>query len=280
MATPTKITSPANKRVKNAVRLRHSHHRKKLGRMIVEGRRNIERALKAGVVVEELFTCERYVGDSARTVQQLAGQVASCGGRVFAVSANVFGKMAYRGKPEGLLAVARTPSRHLAELPVPGEPLLVVAENLEKPGNLGAILRSADAAGADGLILCDKCTDVTNPNVITASTGTVFCMPIAEASAEQTIVWLAENGIRALAATPAGRSAYTEVDMTGPIALLVGSEHEGLSERLLRAADVHVAIPMKGAADSLNVAAAATVLLFEAARQRRPRDRGRESWSA
>ena len=234
--------------------------------MVIEGSRCIRHALNGGVVIEQLFVCQGMVLDG--DVEPLARGVASAGGRVFEVPQPVLDKIAYRSRSQGLLAVARTGTYSLADLPLPPGCLLVVAENLEKPGNLGAILRSADAAGAHGLILCDKRTDVSNPNVITASTGTVFSVPIAEAPADQTLTWLNDRGVTTLAATPDGDCAYTEVDMTGPIAILLGSEHLGLSETFHRGADRRLVVPMRGAADSLNVAATATVLLFEAARQR------------
>jgi len=213
-----------------------------------------------------MFYCETlFAGEDERAV---ANQVAQAGGRVFQVAEEVFRKMAYRDKPEGLLAVASIPAKLLEQLPYRGRPLFVVTENLEKPGNLGAIVRSADAAGADGLIVCDRLTDIYHPNSITASTGTVFRVPIAEAPADEAVSWLRDHGFQIFAATPNGRHSYTEVDMTGPTALAVGSEHLGLGEVILRHADCLVRIPMRGSADSLNVAATATVLLFEAARQR------------
>lgn len=261
-----KITSPANPHVKNAVKLRGSHHRKKTGRMIVEGERCISRALAACVPVEELFYCREMLG--GQEWQGLVGRVAASGGQVFDVTPAVMGKMAYRDSPEGLLAIAPAPTCTLDDLPTGPEALLIVAENLEKPGNLGAILRSADAAGATGMILCGKRTDVYNPNAIRSSTGTVFSVPVAAASADQTIAWLRRNRIRILAATPAGEQVYTAADLTGPVALVVGSEHLGLSQTLLNQANARIRIPMKGAADSLNAAATATILLFEAARRR------------
>ena len=176
--------------------------------------------------------------------------------------------MAYRDRPEGLIAIARMKEHRLSDMPRKPRGLYLVAEAVEKPGNLGSILRSADAAGADGLIVCDKRTDIYNPNVIRASTGALFSVPLAEASPEEAAAWLGELGIRTLAATPHTESLYTDVDLSGGVAIVVGAEQYGLSSFWLDKADFKVRIPMLGKADSLNVATAATILLYEAARQR------------
>jgi TrmH family RNA methyltransferase len=263
-----KITSLSNPHIKAVVKLQRGQHRRQVGLTIVEEARSIERAMAAGLKVEEFYLCPPLAPVPAAGV--LAHQAAAGGAAVFEVPPEVLAKMAYRQKPEGVLAVVRVPRRTLEELPLGGKnPLLVVVEHLEKPGNLGAILRSLDAAGGQGLILCDRRTDIYNPNVIRASTGVVFLLPVVEAPLEAALAWLRARGIRLLAATPEAPRPYTAVNMTGPTALALGSEHLGLSEALKAAADELMAIPMHGLADSLNVAAAATVLLFEAARQRR-----------
>jgi RNA methyltransferase, TrmH family len=159
--------------------------------------------------------------------------------------------------------------RALADLQLPADPLLVVAEAIEKPGNLGTILRSADAAGVAALVVCDRCTDVNNPNVVRASIGTLFTVPVAEAGSAETLAWLRANGAQILAATPHAEREYTDVDLRGPTAIVVGTEQYGLSDAWMREADLRVRIPMLGQADSLNVAAATTILLYEAVRQRR-----------
>jgi TrmH family RNA methyltransferase len=146
-----------------------------------------------------------------------------------------------------------------------------VAEAIEKPGNLGTMLRSADAAGVDALILCDRCTDLFNPNVVRASIGTLFTVPVAEGTSDEVLQWLRDKGIVLLAATPHTDSVYAEVDLTGPVAITVGTEQYGLSDRWMAQADLKVKIPMFGQADSLNVATATTLFLFEAVRQRKPR---------
>jgi TrmH family RNA methyltransferase len=187
---------------------------------------------------------------------------------VLECTAPVFEKLAYRDRPEGLLALAPQLTCTLAKLKLPPNPLVLVAESIEKPGNLGTLLRSADAAGAHAVIVADPRTDVHNPNVVRASTGMLFAVPLAVADTAEVLAWLRERNIRILAATPHTDKNYTDVDMTAGVAIVVGTEQVGLSEVWMRAADLQVRIPMLGKADSLNVAQAATLLLYEAVRQR------------
>jgi TrmH family RNA methyltransferase len=191
------------------------------------------------------------------------------GCQVLNVSPAVFAKLAYREHPEGLLAVTRQPKWRLDDFTVGPCPLLVVAAGLEKPGNLGSIVRSVDAAGADGVIVCDRHTDLANPNVVRASIGTLFSVQVAQADRGETLQWLQRRNVQILAASPHAAVEYTEMDLRQPCAILVGTEQSGLSEEWLQSAQVCVRIPMKGQADSLNVAMATTILLFEAVRQRR-----------
>jgi len=184
------------------------------------------------------------------------------------VSPAVFEKIAYRENPDGWLAVIPALRRRLDDLSPGANSLLVVAEAIEKPGNLGAILRSADAAGATGLIICDPTTDLANPNVVRSSRGTLFSVRVAEAGGAETIAWLRARGIKLVAATPQANLVYTEADLRGPAAIAVGAEDEGLSRAWLEQADIAVRIPMLGRVNSLNVATAATLLLYEAVRQR------------
>ena len=158
----------------------------------------------------------------------------------------------------------RTP---LKSLKLKTDPFLVIAESIEKPGNLGTILRSADAAGVDGVIVCDRCTDIYNPNVVRSSVGTLFTVPVIEASSTETIHYLRAQGIQIVAATPSAQKSFTETALTGPIAIAVGTEQLGLSQTWMQAADLTVRIPMHGTADSLNVATATTLLLYEVVRQ-------------
>jgi RNA methyltransferase, TrmH family len=180
----------------------------------------------------------------------------------------VFEKMAYRERPEGLLAVGPQVRRTLGDLALPPHALVIVAEAIEKPGNLGTILRSADAAGVRAVIVCDRCTDLHNPNVVRASTGMIFSVPVVETTGAEALAFLRARGFSILAATPHTDKLHTDVDLTGDVALVMGTEQYGLSDTWMQAADLRVRIPMLGQADSLNVAAATTILLFEAVRQR------------
>jgi TrmH family RNA methyltransferase len=216
-------------------------------------------------IVECYFAPALFLGENEFA---LLDKLVHCGTIVAETTPQLLEKMAYRERPEGLIAVARMKKHFLHDLPVRKNGLYLIAEAVEKPGNLGSILRSADAAGVDGLIICNKCTDIYNPNVIRASTGALFCVPLAEATTAETIAWLKENSILTLAATPHTDKVYTEIDMTCGIAIVVGTEQHGLSEQWLNTADINIRIPMLGKIDSLNVATAATILLYEAARQR------------
>ena len=261
------ISSLQNPRVKAVVSLRNRHARDRRQKMLIEGFRELSRALYNDYPVDDLFFCrEMFQGENE---DQLIDSLRSRGTTTAETTAAVFRKMAYRDRPEGLVGIA--PQRHcrLPDLPSTTEPpLLLVAEAIEKPGNLGTMLRSADAAGATALVLCDQCTDLFNPNVVRASIGTLFSVPVAEAETEEAVDWMRQREIRILAASPHAELVYTDADMTGPIAIVAGTEQYGLSEAWLRAASLQVRIPMRGQADSLNVATAAALLLYEAVRQR------------
>ena len=259
------ITSPSNPRVKRVVKLRQRSHRDSLGLLLIEGGRDLERALDGGHVPHTLFTCPALHPPGAAALES---RCRAAGVEIVECTEDVFAKMAYREHPDGLLAVAPQVAYTLEALVLPAAPLVVVVEAIEKPGNLGAILRSADAAGVDAVLVCDRCTDINNPNVVRASTGTLFSVPVVETSSRAAMEWLAAHNIRCVAATPAARQVYTDTDLSGPTALVLGPEHAGLSEAWLERADLQVRLPMQGRADSLNVAATATVLLFEAVRQR------------
>ena len=263
------ITSLANPRVKDVVRLRQRSHRDEAGLMLSEGYREIKRALDHGYAPTQLFYCEELFLKGTNE-PPLVERARAAGAAVFSCSAPVFLKMAYRERPEGLLAVGPQPSTTLEALRsrLGEHALVVVAESIEKPGNLGTILRSADAAGADAVIVCDRCTDVYNPNVVRASTGVIFSMPIVECSSDDCLAFLRGLGFRTLAATPHAEALHFEVDLTRRVALVVGNEQFGLTDTWMDGADLKVRIPMLGEADSLNVSAATTILLFEAARQR------------
>lgn len=261
------ITSTKNPAIKHACSLRNRRTREKEQLTLLEGYRELSRGHEYGMEIKEVFFCpEMFLGENEFA---LLDTLAASGAKVAEVPAHLLTKMTYRDRPEGLIAVACMKRHRLSDLALKPKSLYIIAEAVEKPGNLGSILRSADAAGVDGLIICNKCTDIYNPNVIRASTGALFSVPVAEAGTEETLQWLKENNIKSLAATPHTDLVYTEVDMTQSVAIVVGTEQHGLSEQWLEGADIEVRIPMLGKIDSLNVATAATILLYEAARQRK-----------
>lgn len=260
MKTP--LTSFGNPAVKNLVRLRKYRERARQGTLLIDGARALRMALSSGFPISRVYFSQSVAdrqGDLLRRARD-------AGGSLQPVTPEVFGKIGYGQHPDGLLAVAPCPRTTLADLPVVEAPLYLVAERLEKPGNLGAMLRSADAAGATALILCDGRTDLWNPNVIRASQGACFAVPVAVASAPETLSWLRQQAVQVVAAAPlAARSCY-DVDLRVPSALVLGAEHDGLTSAW--SGETSVRIPMSGQVDSLNVAQTATILLFEAVRQR------------
>jgi TrmH family RNA methyltransferase len=243
------ITSAENQRVKDVVRLRTAGERRAAGVFVAEGLREVERARAAGLTVREMFVAPELLPDY------------ELGEPRTEVTARVLAKMAYRAKPEGVLAVVEIPSRIVPA----NATLLLIAVGIEKPGNLGAMARTADAAGADALLTAEAQTDPWNPNAIRASTGAVFTLPIVETTLEE----VAALDMQRVAAVVGAQTTYTNVDLTQPTALIVGAEDEGLDARWRQAADLQVAIPVKGeTADSLNASAAAALLLYETLRQR------------
>lgn len=257
------ITSPSNERVKATVRLmRERRERTSTGRFVIEGFRELTRAVDAGLDLESVFICpELYLKGNESTLVERAGVTPT------EVTKQVFAKLSYRDRPEGLLAVARAFDVSLGALP-DAPSLVLVVEGIEKPGNLGAMLRTACAAGVEAVIVCDEVTDVFNPNVIRSSVGMVFSVPIAVAATDAAVVWLRARSIPLIATTPAAEASLWQADMRAACALAVGSEQYGASDALLAAADQRIVIPMPGTADSLNAAQAAAVVLFEAVRQR------------
>jgi TrmH family RNA methyltransferase len=264
------ISSLQNPKIKEIVHLRERHGRDKSDLFIIEGYRELLRATDAGWTIQTLFICpELFLGtNESALIERLRHQRAT----IFSCTEKVCQKISYRDRPDGLIALAVQKRLHLADLDFifkkKEAPLFVVAEAIEKPGNLGTILRSSDAVLVDGLIVCDRCTDIYNPNVVRASVGTLFTVPTVEAKGEETLQWLRNHGVSILAATPHADQEFTQVDLTKPIAIAVGTEQLGLSERWMKEADLQVRIPMRGIADSLNVAMATTLLLYEADRQR------------
>ncbi len=253
------ITSLQNPYIKQLVKLRDDKKQRKLEKMmLVEGWEEIDLAVAAGhqphtIIVSPELTDRRYDIDSAGTLT---------------VSRAVFEKISYRENPDGCLAVFSLPSKSLSDIKLSQNPFLIVAESIEKPGNLGAILRTADAAGVDAILVCDAHTDIYNPNVVRASRGTLFTVPTVELSNMDAFNFLRENRINILAATPQAEAEYIQQDLSGPLAITVGTEDKGLSDFWLQKADLKVKIPMVGKVNSLNVSIATAVIVYEAIRQR------------
>ncbi len=254
-----RITSLQNARIKNFAKLRgDAAARRQQGLMLVEGRDEIALARSAGHSPLTILTCEELVR------QQLATPEAE----ILAVTPGIFKKLSVRENPDGWLAIFRRPKSDLNDLRLSTAPLVVVVEGIEKPGNLGAILRTCDAAGVEAMIVCDPRADVYGPNVVRASRGTVFTVPVATADGAAAVAFLRQRGIRIAAASPAGQKIYTGQDLRGPLAIAVGTEDAGLSHDWISRADFTVRIPMTGRINSLNVSVATAVLVYEAVRQR------------
>ncbi|MGF1448706.1 MAG: TrmH family RNA methyltransferase [Opitutales bacterium] len=262
-----RIDSRQNPRVKHLVKLRDGATRRKLGQFLIEGAREVRHALEAGVRIEEGYFCpELFVDVDASTA--LVERAREAGAALTELSSGAFEKVSLREGADGILAVGLAEEAALDSLELPEEALLLVVEAVEKPGNLGALLRTADAAGVHAVICCDPVTDRYNPNVIRSSQGLVFALPLAVASVEETTNFCRRRRIRLLATTPYSETDYWAADFRGACAVLLGGEKDGLSPALLDAADARLRIPMAGQADSLNVSTAAAVVLFEAVRQR------------
>jgi len=261
------ITSTQNPRIKHLLLLQQkSSQRRKDGLFVVEGRREVEHCLEAGFKIRTAFVCEE-IGDPPHP--SFEGRVFSpFKGELERVSPNVYERIAYRGGTEGIVAEVEARQMTLADLRLSASPLIVVLESVEKPGNLGAVLRSADAAGADAVVVCDPLTDLYNPNLIRSSIGAIFTVPCVACSTEDCIAFFKERGIRILTAQLQDSSLYYDTPMTGPTAIVMGTEATGLTDQWRRAADAHIRIPMLGRLDSLNVSVSAAILLYEAVRQR------------
>jgi TrmH family RNA methyltransferase len=266
MAEPSRITSRQNPRIKEAARLRSGRERRQRGRFIVDGAREICRAIEAGVSPLEAFVCDELL--DAHDNRQALAAVASAHAEILRVSPDVYDKLAFGDRCDGLIVVAQTPPRRLNDVMLPGNPIVAVLEGVEKPGNVGAILRSADAAGIDAVIVADGRTDLYNPNTIRASLGTVFRANVCEATTADTLEWLVRHKLPILAARPDSRQLYTEFDLRAGAAIVLGSEASGLSDAWRASSVTAVRLPMLGIADSLNVSTTAAVLFYEALRQR------------
>jgi TrmH family RNA methyltransferase len=266
------IESPANPRIRDAARLRERRERAATGLTLVDGGREALRALEAGAIVETVFVCPPLIAttEAKRVAEKLGQEVGPSGASIdiVQVGERAFEKLAYGDRSDGVVLVVRVPRSALTDLELSPNPLVVVTEDVEKPGNVGAILRSADAVGASAVIAAGG-TDLFNPNVIRASVGTVFSMPVATAPAGEVAAWLRRQGMRVVATRVDAELLYVDVDLTGPVAIVLGSEAGGLSDPWRAPGVEAVRLPMAGVADSLNVSVAAAVLLYEAWRQRR-----------
>ena len=259
MATTTEtITSAQNPRIKHLLSLQQKSSERRRERLfVVEGRRELEHCLASGYEAETLFVCHTLFN----------GEIPPCTSQVF-VSEQLYDKIAYRGTTEGIIALIREKSITLDDLTLPEHPLIVVLESVEKPGNLGAILRSADAAGATAVVVCDPLTDLYNPNLIRSSIGARFTVPTIATSSKECIAWLKDRGIDILTAQLQDSKPYYATNMRHPVAIVMGTESTGLTQQWRTAATAHIRIPMLGQLDSLNVSVSAAILLFEAVRQR------------
>jgi RNA methyltransferase, TrmH family len=256
------ITSTKNDRIKALQRLEKASERRKEGVFLVEGTRELTKAIVAGFELAELYFCPNLAKESAAV--DLAGKQTP----LISVSQNVFETIAYRENRDGLLGVFKQKTTKLNDLKLGQNPLVIVLEAVEKPGNLGAILRTADAAGADAIIVCDPKTDLFNPNVIRASLGCVFTKQVASCTNEEALEYLKNKKIRTIATTPYTDTFYFNEDLAQPTAIVMGTEADGLSDFWLQNANIQTKVPMLGEADSLNVSACLSVVIYEAVRQR------------
>jgi TrmH family RNA methyltransferase len=272
MRPPLQITSTENPRVKRIAQLRKQRERRKGGQFIAEGFREVGRALEAGLALQELFWSPQQTGLSLETLLQRLPALAHGNPLLMEVTPALLKKMTYLDEPEGVLAVFEQPLWSLQTLPAPsaqGTPLYLVANGTNKPGNLGAMARTAAAAGATALLTADAEVDAFNPNAIRASTGAVFTLPILSAPSAKLIRFLQAQHITIAAATPEASILYSQANLAGPLAVVIGAEDTGLTSPWRAAADLRLTIPMSGGlVDSLNASAAAAILLFEALRQR------------
>ncbi|CCH77580.1 putative rRNA methylase [Nostocoides japonicum T1-X7] len=262
------ITSPTNPRLKGLVALRRRRAREQSGTTLVEGYEELRLALDAGVEPRAVYHCPELMLDAA-VRHDVLDAARDRGSDVVRLGRAAFERTAYREGPDGFVAEVPAPGLALGDLVLGAEPLVLVAEHVEKPGNLGAMLRTADAAGVDAVVAVDPVTDWGNPNVVRSSKGTVFSVPVASTDLTGLLGWLGDHGIRLVATTPAAESLHTAVDLTGPLAVAVGAEKDGLTHAALAAAADRVRIPMAGIVNSLNVATSAAIVVYEAVRQRR-----------
>ncbi len=256
------ITSTQNPKIKNLLALEKPRERRKQGLFIVEGRKEIALALAAGYKIGNLFFCEELITKDDLEALHPADKL------LVPVSRDVFEKVAIRENSGGVFAVAEQKTHRLDAIRLSDNPLVLVLESVEKPGNLGAILRTADAAALDAVIICDPKTDFYNPNVIRSSVGCIFTNQVASATSEETLQWLRDNHITPYSTYLKASRQYHTVDFTAPSAIVMGTEATGLSDTWITKDQNPIIIPMAGQIDSMNVSTAAAVIIFEARRQR------------
>ena len=261
-----KITSLTNSKIKEIVKLRESAQRKKEQTIVIEGYREIDRAIDAEINFKEFYVC-RYLVKSLAQKETLK-KITALNKPIYETTSEVYEKISYGDRHDGLLALAQPKYCSFFDLPKKQDLFLLIIEQVEKPGNLGAILRTCDGVGVDGVIVCDIKTDLYNPNVIRSSLGTVFTTKTIVSSVQPTLDFLKSKAMKIIASSPDADLIYTQADFKGPVALIVGSEQEGLTRFVLSKANVKVKIPMRGSADSLNVSTSTAILLYEALRQR------------
>ncbi len=259
-----RISSLQNPRIKNIVKLGKHKERNEQKLFIIEGARELSLALAGGYKVDSVFVCPGLFGktDYPEVLDSIPQQ------QIYEVSQPVFEKISYRTGSDGLLVLAQPKSHQLSDLALPDNPFIIILEAVEKPGNLGAILRTADAAQVDAVIVCDPATDIYNPNVIRSSVGCLFTVPVAVCSSQQTLDFLHTNKIKSFAAELTAASWYQDADFNSPSAIIMGTEANGLTSFWLDNADARIKIPMRGKIDSLNVSVSTAVITFEAMRQR------------
>ena len=265
------VTSAQNPKIKDLLALQEkSKERKKKGLFVVEGRRELLHCIETGYKPFTLFICRDIISD--KDLLEITDTISrldldrDC--QMIEIPQHLYDKVAYRGGTEGVIAELHCKVHNLESLELKENPVVVVMEAVEKPGNLGAVLRSADAAGVDAVIVCDPLTDLYNPNLIRSSIGGIFTVPTAAATSEETIKWLKDKGIKIYTAQLQDSEWYYDTDMKGGTAIVMGTEATGLTDVWRKAADAHIKIPMLGRLDSLNVSVSAAILMYEAVRQR------------
>ena len=260
------ITSSKNPRIRELIDLQKPRHRKESGLIIIEGLKEAKMAVSSGVEIRSVFFCRELIEDINSLPFKLNHDA---GYEITEVSKEVFAKIAYRENSHGFILTATQPERKLQDFRLKEKPLVIVLENVEKPGNLGAVLRTADAAGVDAVLVCDSQTDLYNPNVIRASLGCVFNVPVVSCSSREAGQWLDANGIKAFVTSLEASRAYTDCDFNSAIAIVMGAEDEGVSDFWKNHSSQNIIIPMHGRVDSMNISVSTAIIIFEALRQRK-----------